>query len=284
MAKMNDIATEGTTPGVRTKHTGYTVSDVIDFLWQIAPPERKMDFDNVGLLVGSAGVMVSRILVSLDITDEVIGEAEELGAELIVSHHPLFFSLKTVTDGEPEGRKILRLARNSISAICMHTNLDAADGGVNDALAAVLGLCNPRFAVPEGTDRSGRPYSCLRYGELERETDFSEYLTAVKKALNANGLRFVSSGSKVRRVAVLGGSGGSYLKAAVEAGCDTLLTADVKYSVFLEAKEAGVNLIDGDHFCTENVIVPVLAGKLRERFEGTNVYVSDKHRQTAQFF
>ncbi|NMA25444.1 MAG: Nif3-like dinuclear metal center hexameric protein, partial [Clostridiales bacterium] len=116
------------------------VKDILRMLEDFAPVRLKMDFDNVGLLVGYAEDQVDRILISLDITEEVIAEAIGENAQLIVSHHPIFFTVNSVTDGDGTGRKITTLLANHISAICMHTNLDAAAGGVNDALAETAGL------------------------------------------------------------------------------------------------------------------------------------------------
>ena len=116
-----------------------TVGDIFDLLNEKAPVESRMSFDNVGLLVGRRTAAVSRVLTALDITDEVIGEAASRGCEIIVSHHPLFFELKAVSDGSWEGEMALSLAEKGIAAVCMHTNLDAASGGVNDALMAALG-------------------------------------------------------------------------------------------------------------------------------------------------
>ncbi|MDR3277611.1 MAG: Nif3-like dinuclear metal center hexameric protein [Oscillospiraceae bacterium] len=250
-----------------------TVLDVYTKLAEFAPIEAKMDFDNVGHLVGASAGAVTRILLSLDITSDVIAEAADVGAELIVSHHPLFFSLKEVTDATVTGRKVIALIRNNIAAVCMHTNLDAARGGVNDRLAAAAGLINAEV-MPDF------PYG--RFGFIEKPAPLAEYLSKIKDSLHSNGLRYYDAGRPVRRVAVVGGSGGSELPRAVGLGCDTLLTADVKYDVFLDAKELGVNLIDGDHFCTENVVLAALEEALR--FPGVRVARSARHGQTARFF
>ena len=252
-----------------------TVSDVFALLNEKAPVAGKMEFDNVGLLVGHSDRPVACILTALDITDEVIEEAAELDAELIVSHHPLFFELKTVTDDTMEGHLALSLAEKNISAICMHTNLDAAQGGVNDALMAALG--GKAEAVLEPDTAIGR------IGELPREVPFSEFLPFVKKQLASNGLRYHDAGRPVKRLAVCGGSGGGDIGLAAAAGCDTYVTADVKYHQFLEAKHLGLNLIDADHFCTENVVVPVLYQWLAEAFPEIDVRVSQVHKQTVQF-
>ena len=257
--------------------------DILHFLEDYAPVRMKMDFDNVGLLVGKSEKEVNKILVSLDITQEVIEEAVQAGAGLIVSHHPLFFSLKTVNDTDITGRKILKLINHDIAAICMHTNLDAAHGGGNDVLAAKVGLTNTEILSEEGVNERGETYGFGRIGVLEDEVSFDSFLVYLKDILDSNGIRYYNAGRPVKKVAVLGGSGGSSLKDAVDKGCDTFITADIKYDVFLDAKEYGINLIDGDHFCTENVVVPVLYKKLKENFHNVKVMISESHIQTANF-
>ena len=242
------------------------VGEIFEYLNRLAPVSLKMDFDNVGLLVGDASERVSKCLVSLDITDEVIDEAACVGADHLV------------------GRKIIALIRNNISAICMHTNLDIAGGGVNDVLMAALSAQPQRWLEPCGTDENGNAVGCGRIGELESPMQFESFLKLCKTALKANGLRYHYAGRPVKKLALMGGSGGSSLMDAVNAGCDTYVTSDIKYNSFLDAKELGINLIDVDHFCTENVIVPVLADKLIAEFPDVEFAVSSVHAQTARFF
>ena len=257
-----------------------TVNDVFQFLDGLAPVRLKMDFDNVGLLVGDAETPVTRCLVALDITDKVIEEAIAMRAELIVSHHPIIFgSIKSVTADDLTGRKLLSLIRCGISAICMHTNLDIAEGGVNDELAKTLGIDVTGILEPCG-DGNG----CGRVGELPKALTMGDFLSICKTRLCSNGLRYHDAGIPVRKVAVMGGSGGDCIELAKALGCDTYVTSDIKYNGFLDAKELGINLIDADHFCTENVIVPVLCEKLSERFPDAVFTVSAVHHQTAQFF
>ena len=265
-----------------------TVSDVYKFLCSVAPVEMKMDFDNVGFLVGRSDSGISKILISLDITQDVISEAIDVGAELIVSHHPLFFSLKSVTDADITGAKVVRLLSGGIAAICMHTNLDAARGGTNDALAAAAGIAcqtGPADLLSEdGHLPDGAAFSYGRVGYLKRPRPLGEYLEVLKKALKTEGLRYYDAGREVFKVAVVGGSGGGELHHAIKCGCDTFVTADVKYDVFLEAKELGINLIDGDHFCTENLVTGVLAEKLGAAFPEIAVLNTIRHGQTARFY
>lgn len=262
-----------------------TVQDVYAFLNQQAPMQYKMDFDNVGLLVGEPQAPVQRVLTALDITDHVIEEAIATGAQLILSHHPLIFTpLKRVTADDRTGHKILRLAANGVSAICMHTNLDIAEGGVNDALMTALDAEVTGILEPTGTDVNGQPLGCGRVGTLRKPMEFNAFLQFTALRLHTVGLRYCASGKPVARIAVCGGSGGDMLELAQALGCDTLVTADIKYDRFLAAKELGMNLIDADHFCTENVVIPQLAEKLRRQFPELTVTISECHGQTAQFY
>jgi dinuclear metal center YbgI/SA1388 family protein len=259
------------------------VNDILRALEAFAPVCLKMDFDNVGLLAGFCENDVDRLIVALDITDDVIGEAVREKAQLIVSHHPLFFSLKSVTDADRTGRKITALLSHGISAICMHTNLDAAAGGVNDALAEAAGLSQISLLHEEVFDEAGAPHSYGRVGTLKAPMKLGAYLDFIKGRLNAGGLRYHDAGRDVFKVATVGGSGGGDLRHALAHGCDTFLTADIKYDVFLEAKEMGLNIIDGDHFCTENVVTPVLESRLKSLFPEIRTTVSRVHGQTAHF-
>lgn len=244
--------------------------EIYDYLKELAPLELQMDFDNSGFQLGRLDAEVNRALLALDVTEEVVGEAIELGAQLIISHHPLIFSkLRSIMD-----TKLLRLAENRIAVISMHTNLDIAAGGVNDVLITLLGA---------RADGPLDPDDCGRVGELPEAQQFDSFLRFCKTALDSKGLRYYDAGRPVKRLAVMGGSGGDYIGCAVEKGCDTYVTADIKYHQFLEAKELGINLIDGDHFCTENPVIPSLCEKLRHEFPDVCFTVSASHGQVISF-
>lgn len=260
-----------------------TVSNILEYLNTVAPVSTKMDFDNVGLLVGRENRKVTKILVALDITKEVIKEAINIRADLIVSHHPLFFSLKKIIYSDLTGSKIIDLIENNVAAICMHTNLDMAKLGVNTCLAKTVGISKPEFLIEEGTNEFGENYGLGCYGELDSSVKFDEYLQYVKEAINAKGLRYCGIRQIVKKVAVLGGSGGSELESAAAKGCDTYITADVKYDVFLKASELGINIIDGGHFCTENVVVEQIVSLLKQKFDGLEIVASKMHHQIENF-
>lgn len=254
-----------------------TVHEIEQALWDLAPRELAAEWDNVGLLAGRPDREVRKILVSLDITGAVVEEARAWGAELIVAHHPVIFHpVKSVTGGDPTGETLLRLIEGGISAICMHTNLDAARGGVNDALAAALAL--EEVAPLEGGG------GIARTGRLPQPVSVPDFLCAVQEALGANGLRYVDAGRPVRRAAVGGGACGEFLRAAAAGGCDAFVTADVKYDQFLTAAALGLTLIDAGHYPTEDVVCPVLVDYLAGRFPAVRIQKASSHREVTQYY
>lgn len=179
------------------------------------------------MLVGHWKRPVQKILVTLDITPEVVYEAEKIGADLIVAHHPiLFHPAKQVTDGGMDlvGQRVLALAERGIAAICCHTNWDSAQGGVNYVLAKLCGLEKQTILEVSGTDEQGVPYGIGRIGTLPLPVALEDYLKLLKGSLEPNGLRYVDGGRQVYRVAVGGGACGGMLEQVAAAGCDTFVT------------------------------------------------------------
>ena len=261
-----------------------TVKEIYEKLDGWAPFQTQMSFDNAGHLVGRTDRPVSSILVALDVTREVVREAVELGCELILAHHPVIFEpVRALTDATPTGRVLLDMVEQGIAAICAHTNLDAAQGGVNDCLAHALELENVVLLEQDGVDQMGRPYGIGRVGDAHVQgMNATQYASFVKEKLNAASVRFVDTGKPVRKVAVGGGSCGSMLMEAVQADCDTFVTSDVKYNIFLDAKEIGLNLMDAGHYATENVVCPEMERFLKNAFPGLKVHISQQHCEVYQ--
>lgn len=260
------------------------IGDIYSYMDKLAPFRLQMDFDNAGLLVGRRDAQVRRILVALDITEPVVEEAMELDCQLIVSHHPVIFHpARAITDASATGRILLAMTEQKIGAICAHTNLDAVQDGVNDCLARALELTQIEQLHPDGVDPYGAPYGIGRVG-IARQSGLSavEYARYVKERLNAASVRCEDGGAPVHKVAVGGGSCGSMLADAVAAGCDTFVTADVKYDQYLEARSLGITLMDAGHYATETVVCPVLAGKLSAAFPEVEVFLSRVHREVYQ--
>lgn len=248
-----------------------TVRDVESTLYNWAPSGLAAIWDNVGLLVGAPDREVKKILTTLDITESVVDEAVQTGADLIVAHHPVmnctWHPVQTLRTDDRQGRILTGLVENYISAICMHTNLDAADGGVNDALAEKLGLLQTEYLTDEKIGR---------VGTLKCQIPLVEFTRFVVKSLGCNGLRYTNCGRPVHRVAVGGGACGEYIAQAIALGCDTFVTSDLRYHDFLDTKE--LNLIDAGHFPTEQVIVPELCRRLQAAFSAVSVSTSISHQ------
>ena len=259
------------------------VSDILSFVEALAPRSMKMDWDNVGLNCGHSDRPVKKILVALDPFTHVCREAKEMGADLLVTHHALIWKPGFITDGDNQGRNTLFLIENGIAHINAHTNLDQAPGGVNDALARTLGLENIRVITPCGTDEEGNPWGLLRMGDTA-EQPLEDFLGTVRDKLRCDGLRYVSSGRPVRKVAVGGGSCAGGIREVLDAGCDTFVTSDIKYNQFWDAHDFGLNLIDAGHFHTENPVVAVLAAKIAAAFPEIQVKISESHWDCVKYY
>jgi len=261
-----------------------TVADILKFIeTDVAPRSMKMDWDNVGLNVGRRDKEVKKILVALDPFAHVCREAKTFGADLLITHHVLIFRPGFVNDITAQGQNTLFLIENGIAHINAHTNLDLAPGGVNDCLANRLGLENIQILNPMGIDEHNRPWGLLRCGTVKKQP-LPEFLAFVKEKLGCEGLRFEDTGKSVHKVAVGGGSCCDEMMEAVEAGCDTFVTADAKYNDFWDAHDLGLNLIDAGHFYTENPVVPYLAGRLAAQFPEITVKISESHHDCMKFY
>lgn len=246
-----------------------TVSDVLSVLNGMAPPELAEEWDNPGLLVGRADARVEAALLCVDATEAVVREARALGAGLVIAHHPLMFrAIKRVRDDEPEGHVICELIRAGVSMIAAHTNLDMAAGGVNDALAAALGLSEVEAPEP-----------LLRVGRLEGT--LGEVCLRAERALGTRALSYGPGDMPAQRVALCSGAGGSEIAAAARSGARVFLTGELKHSELILARQLGLGVICAGHFETERVVLSPLANGLQSRLDAlqykVKVYVSGTH-------
>lgn len=239
-----------------------TVKEVLEILRVFAPTELACSWDNVGLLV-DAGRPVDRILTTLDITAAVVEEAAAQNCQLIVSHHPVIFNpLKRITMQDPAAM----LVRQGISAICMHTNLDAAPGGVNDTLAGILGIQNT-LSFAEG---------CGRIGEVA-STTARDLAALCAERLGAHP-QYVEADHPVTRLAEVSGGGGSYLQEAIDLGADCLVTGEAAHHIALLARQMGVGLVVAGHWATEHPIAGVLATHLTRALPDVKVQTAEADR------
>ena len=257
-----------------------TVRDVESTLYNWAPSGLAASWDNVGLLVGAPDREVKKILTTLDITESVVDEAVQTGADLIVAHHPVmnctWHPVQTLRTDNRQGRILTGLVENHISAICMHTNLDVAPGGVNDALAEALRIEDPG---PMPGDETG----LCRVGRLRNSVKLSDFAADVCKALHANGVRYAGD-RPVEYIAVGGGACGDEIDAVIAAGCDTFVTSDLTYHQFLDAAPKGINLIDAGHFPTEDPVCAKIVAYLEKEFPQLIIIKSTSHKEVIQYF
>ena len=242
---------------------------ILDALERIAPKRLAEEWDNPGLLVGSPAQEVTRVLVALDVTDEVAARAIAQGADLIVAHHPLIFKpLKKIRTDLPLGARIQRLIKYDIAVAAAHTNLDIARGGVNDVLAEAIGLTKLSSLVLTEQHEDGTAESLGRMGVLPAPTRIEDFAAAVKAALPAACVRVVHAGARpVRRVAICSGSGAEFIGKAACLGADAYVTGDVRYHDAQQAIELGMHVVDAGHFGTEFPVVEPLAKRLEEELE-----------------
>ena len=228
------------------------VQTVYDVINSVAPFDTQMEGDNSGILVGSPEQEVKNILFALDVTEPVIDEAVALGAELIVTHHPLMFSaIRTLTEESYEGRLIRHLVREDISLIAAHTNLDQAVGGINDTLAALCGL----------VEISGEGF--FRAGFLPEPMTIRAFADMLGENLETTVRVMAPENRMIRRVGLCSGSGGDEWKHAAEAGCDAFVSGEIKHHYALAMADAGIAALECGHFATEEPGLAALAEALQ---------------------
>lgn len=233
-----------------------TVFDLYSAIDQFAPFSLSMDFDNTGILVGDRHQPVSKVLLALDCTMDVVNYAKEIGAQLIITHHPVIFHpIKRVN----EDSVVYHLIRSQIAVISAHTNLDIAEGGVNDVLAQAIGLQN--ISGLELLDPVAQSY-LGRIGTLSNPISASKFAALVKESLHARSVKFADAGNKIQKVALCSGSGADCLASALAAGADALLTSEVKQHEYLNAAAAAISIFDAGHFDTEDIVIETLKEKL----------------------
>lgn len=241
------------------------IKEVVDYLDEMFRPELQEDYDNSGFLVGKGEADCTGVLVALDLTDGVLAEALAMGANLIVTHHPLIFGgVNRITDRNDSGRLLLKLICSGVAVYAAHTNLDNLPWGVNGALGERLGLTGCHTLKP--LDCRDIEAGAGMVGELATGESLSDFLLRVKSTLGLSTLRYAGGqGVKaVKRVAFCGGSGAFLIGDALAARADIYLTADLKYHDFQRAT-ATMALADIGHYESEqfakDIIFRVISGK-----------------------
>ena len=234
------------------------------------PEELREAWDNDGIMCcADSSIEVENVLITLDVTEEIVDYAIERGFNLIISHHPLIFKpLGAITEENNVSRKVIKLINNNVSVFSFHTRADKAEGGVNDILAGILGLKNTE---PFGEGGLGR------IGELDEECDLDVFSDIIKTKLGADGIRVADGYDTVKRVAVVGGEGKGYVNAAIACGADTYVSGRIGYNVMEEAPERAINLIEAGHYYTEFPITSYFAELVGKIDDSVYIEIADSN-------
>ena len=237
------------------------VRDIIQIIESFAPLSIQEKWDNSGLCIGSQDAEVTSVLIGLDCTPELVDEAIECGADMIVTHHPLIFSgLKKINSEDPVGETVVKAIRAGIAVYAAHTNADKVIEGVSGAMAARLSLTDV-----EVLDEDGEGTGLGAVGNLPEPMDASEVIAYVKERF---GLKMMKTSrpltEKINRVALCGGAGGSLIGAALRSGAQLYISGDISYHNFFTPK--GFMLMDIGHYESEKGIVDILFSLIKKNF------------------
>ncbi|NOX26176.1 MAG: Nif3-like dinuclear metal center hexameric protein [Deltaproteobacteria bacterium] len=248
-----------------------TLQTIINILNDIAPFAWAEDWDNVGLMLGDPDQEISGILTGLDPATALLAEARDIGANLIITHHPaIFHPLKNIQAGEPDAAFIVQAIKDNIAVVACHTNLDIVAGGVNTALAAKLGLVGVTALVPATLPPPAIGLGLI--GRLPKALGAESFFTNICQKLDLPAVNI--SGpipASIERVAVCGGSGSEFAPVAQKAGVQVYITGEVKHNTARWAEEAGFCVVDAGHFGTENVVIAELTKILGQKLAGREI-------------
>lgn len=254
----------------RNVERGYMkAGEVIDILEKLSPRDLAMDWDNTGLLVGGREKEVSKCLIAVDATDEVIEEAVKVGADMLITHHPLIFKrIAKINEEDFIGRRIIKLIKSDICLYCMHTNFDIK--GMADEASDILGLKNA-----EVLELTSEGDGLGRMAELDRTVSAKELAELVKEKFALDYVcLYAKEGQQVRKAAIYTGSGKGAADLAINADCDALITGDIDYHTALDAMARDMCIIDAGHFGIEKIFIPYIAGYLEENCKGPEIIKS----------
>lgn len=244
------------------------VNDLELFLNEAFPVENALDYDNVGLIAGDRNKVVTAILVSLDLTDKAIEAAKEVGANVIVTHHPIIFGgIKRLTLDDCTGKTLIKLVQSGISVIACHTNLDLTDEFGNLAIASKLGAEEPKRL--EGV-------VCGVVYELPMDMKLADYCRKVVSDLGTSGIITINNPeNKVRKVFVQGGAfDEDSIEAVIKGGVDTVLSGEIKHHICVGLEQMGINTIIVGHSATEQAYLPKIKQMLSEKYPGISITVN----------
>ena len=237
------------------------LKEIIKIVEEEYPVELAYDWDNPGLFFGNPESEINRVLVTLDITPQVIEQAKEQKAQLILSHHPLLISgIKTLGDNSMSSKMITEIVKNNIAVYSSHTNMDTAKNGINQKLAQMFSLKN--ISVLEN-DKPYEDCGLGRIGNLKNPVSLSDFCESVKEKLKTPFIRVCGNKDKIQRIAFASGSCDEYVPTAIKKGADAIVTAEVKYHHCIEYVNDGMVVIDAGHYPTEICVMEMFSEVLK---------------------
>jgi len=247
-----------------------TVKRLYEYLSSRIPEALSEEWDNDGIMCSAdLSREVESVLITLDVTDEIVDYAISRGFHVIISHHPLIFKpLSNLNEENHISRKVIKLISNDISVLSFHTRADKVKGGVNDILASIIGLSD---VTPFGEGGLGR------IGNLSEEVELEIFAERVKDKLSSDCVKIADAYNTVKRVALVGGDGKDYVDSALEAGADTYLSGRISYNVMEEATDMGINLIEAGHYFTEFPVTKFFASLVNLFDENVSVEIADSN-------
>ena len=260
-------------------------SDIYNLLDSKYPFRYAEEWDNVGLIAGRNDKEIKKIMLTLDVDENVVKESVETSCDLIVSHHPLMFrAIKSLNWSVPEQRTLMKLVASDTVLLSAHTNLDVSPDGLNDSLAQKIGLSNTNIMEITGEDR-GIKYGFGRIGNLKNECSFKEFLSNIKNVLSLKGLRYTGDLNKtIKKVAVNCGGGADALHKAIALGADVFVSGDVKYNAFRDARDIDIAFVDAGHFETEIMAIDLFEKLLREAYPDIELVKSKENIPVINYY
>lgn len=250
-------------------------SEIIEKLEAISPQRFAEEWDNVGFLAGRREKEVQTVFIALDVTDEVIDEAIEVGADMILTHHPLIFKpLTRVNTDDVVGRRVVRLLQNDICYYAMHTNFDVR--GMAEAAAEEMGLLQPKVLMVT-CEEENKQEGIGRYGKLKEVMSLTECAAYVKQVFRLDHVNVYGDlETPIAVAAISPGSGKSVMKDAAAAGVDVLITGDVDHHMGIDLQAQGVCVIDAGHYGIEKIFVPYMKDFLKKELPSIQICMAEE--------
>ena len=251
------------------------LNKILDFLCDFAPVELAESYDNVGLLIGDKNKEVKKVLITLDVDEKVVDDAVKKGCDLVISHHPLIFTpVKTITEDSSISRTIIKLIKNDISLISMHTNFDSVSSGLCDVFLDKIALTDTRCSI-EGDEVNGAG----RVAYLKETKTLSSIITKVKEEFGLENVKYIGKpDDKIEKIAVCNGGGADFIYKAYESGAQLYISGDFKYHHARFAYENGIALIEVPHYNAEIAFCQYVYDLLKSQFfNDADILITDKN-------